>query len=115
MIARLRDGATLAQANAEAKALAGRTEREYGRERKEYVGWKVEVDTWTNALVGEFKPAATILLGAVALVLIIACANIASLLLARATARQRELAERGERRHRRRRNTRHKLKDIIII
>ena len=94
VIARLKGGATLAQANAEAKALAGRTEREYGRERKEYAGWKVEVDTWTNAVVGEFKPAATILLGAVALVLVIACANIASLLLARATARQRELAVR---------------------
>jgi predicted permease len=94
VIARLRDGATLAQANAEMKALAGRTEREYGRERKEYVGWKMEVDTWTNAVVGEFKPAAAILLGAVALVLVIACANIASLLLARATARQRELAVR---------------------
>jgi predicted permease len=94
VIGRLRPGATLAQANAEAKALAGRTEREFGRERKEYVGWKVDVDTWTNALVGEFKPAATILLGAVALVLVIACANIASLLLARATARQRELAVR---------------------
>jgi putative ABC transport system permease protein len=94
VIARLRDGATLAQANAEMKALAGRTEREYGRERKEYVGWKMEVDTWTNAVVGEFKPAAAILLGAVALVLVIACANIASLLLARATARQCELAVR---------------------
>jgi len=94
VVARLRDGATLAQANAEARVLAGRTEREYGRERREYVGWKMEVDTWTNALVGEYRPAAAILLGAVALVLLIACANVASLLLARATARQRELAVR---------------------
>jgi predicted permease len=94
LIGRLRDGATLGQANAEARALAGRIEREYGRERKEYAGWRMEVDTWTNAVVGEFRPAATILLGAVALVLVIACANIASLLLARAAARQRELAVR---------------------
>jgi len=94
VIGRLRDGATLTTANAEVKALAGRIEREYGRERKEYAGWKMEVDTWTNAVVGGFRPAATILLGSVALVLLIACANIASLLLARATARQRELAVR---------------------
>ena len=94
VIGRLRDGATLQQANTEVKALAGRIEREYGAERKEYAGWRMEVDTWTNAVVGEFKPAASILLGAVALVLLIACANIASLLLARATARQRELAVR---------------------
>ena len=94
VIGRLRDDATMTQANAELRALAGRIEREYGRERKEYAGWRMEVDSWTNAVVGEFRPAATILLGAVALVLLIACANIASLMLARATARQRELAVR---------------------
>jgi predicted permease len=94
VIGRLRDGVTLDAGNVEMKALAGRIEREYGRERKEYAGFRMELDTWTNAVVGEFKPAATILLGAVALVLLIACANIASLLLARATARQRELAVR---------------------
>ena len=94
VVGRLRDGATLSQANAELMALAGRTEREYGRERKEYAGWRMEVDTWANAIVGGYRPAANILLGTVGFVLLIACANIASLLLARATARQRELAVR---------------------
>ena len=94
LLGRLRDGATMAEANAEVRTLAGRIEREYGSERKEYAGWRLEVDTWTNAVVGDFRAAGQILLGAVTLVLLIACANIASLLLARATARQRELAVR---------------------
>jgi putative ABC transport system permease protein len=94
VVGRLRDGATMAEANAEVKALAGRTEREYGQERKEYIGWHMQVETWANVMVGEYRAAAAMLLGSVALVLLIACANIASLLLARATARQRELAVR---------------------
>ena len=94
VVGRLRDGTTMTQANAELRALAGRIEREYGRERKEYAGWRMEADTWANAIVGGYKPAAAILMGTVGLVLLIACANIACLLLAKATARQRELAVR---------------------
>jgi putative ABC transport system permease protein len=94
VVGRLRGGATMETANAELTALAGRIEQEFGRERKEYAGWRLEVDTWANAIVGEYRPAAIMLMGTVGLVLLIACANIASLLLAKATARQRELAVR---------------------
>ncbi len=94
IVARLKDGATMDRVNAELATIARRTEQAFGKEREEYTGWRLEAAPMAEALVGEFRPAAVVLLGAVELVLLIACANIASLMLARAATRQRELAVR---------------------
>lgn len=94
VIARLAPGATLAQANAEVAAIAARTTTAHATAFEEYRGWRLTVTPWTEALMRDVRPAAALLLGAVCLVLLIACANLSNLLLARSSTRQRELAVR---------------------
>ena len=91
-IARLKDGVTLRAAETEMKTIAARLAQQY---TQEYPSGTVELFDLKEQLVGQSRAALWILFGAVGCVLLIACANLANLLLARAAGRSSEVALRA--------------------
>ena len=90
-IGRLRPGVTLEQAEAQMNGLARGLEAIYPDDK----GWRIRLAPLQEDLTGKARPVLLVLVGVVAFVLLIACVNVANLLLARAAGREREIALRA--------------------
>lgn len=90
--ARLKDGMPLSAARLEVAAIAADIQRDHFPSK---AGWSINVKSWQDVITGPVRGAMFLFLGAVGFLLLIGCANVANLLLARSTSRRRELAVRA--------------------
>lgn len=115
LIARLKPEVTLKQAKADLDAYVIQAQRDYPEQYPGEGGWSIEITPLHDAMIGKVGQALLILFGATVFVLLIACANVANLLMARASARQQEIAIRSALGATRRRLIRQLLTESLIL
>jgi len=90
----LKPGISLEQAQSRLNAFTAQLRAEYATDYPAGSGWSIEVEPLQESLVGNVRPMLLVLMGAVVLIILLALVNVANLLLARASGRQREMAVR---------------------
>jgi len=111
-VARLKPGVSVEQAQAQLDAIAANLAGQYPADD---AGWGAQVERLSDTTIGEFRKPLLILLGAVAFVLLIACANVANLILARTLDRRKEIAIRTALGAKRGRIVRQVLTEAVVL